>query len=117
VASALDGCPAAVDAALCVSEAVANAVTHTRSGQPGGIVQVRVTVAEGAWVRLIVDDQGAPVSPTLEPSGLGDEHGRGLQVIAALAGAWQADGGPGGRSVRMELPWQLTSSQAGGGGW
>lgn len=105
VASALDGCPAAADAALCASEAVANAVTHTRSGEPGGTVRVCVSVADGGWVRLAVDDQGGPQSPALAPADPGAEHGRGLRLIAALAGSWHADGGPGGRTVRIQLPW------------
>lgn len=112
MASALDGCPAAADAALCASEAVANAVTHTRSGEPGGTVRVRVSVADGDWVQLAVTDQGGPDSPALAAAGPGAEHGRGLQLITALAGSWHADGGPGGRTVRMLLPWRGSPSAA-----
>ena len=105
VYSTLDGCPAAADAALCASEAVTNAVMHTRSGEPGGTVQVHVTAAERAWVRLEVSDQGGPGSPTLQSGGTGDDHGRGLHVIAALTSCWRFNGDSGGRSVRMRLPW------------
>lgn len=113
VASALDGCPAAADAALCASEAVANAVIHTRSGEPGGTVRLRVSVADGEQVRLAVEDQGALQSPALAPADAGNEHGRGLRLIAALASSWQADGGPAGRTVRISLPWRGPAVTAG----
>jgi anti-sigma regulatory factor (Ser/Thr protein kinase) len=57
---------------LLASELAANAVTHSRSGHPGGVFTVRATLYHGdyAWVEVI--DQGG----VWVASGHDDEHGR-----------------------------------------
>ena len=50
VARALDGCPAADDAVLGVSELASNAIQHTRSGK-GGRFQVLVWRGQENWPR------------------------------------------------------------------
>jgi anti-sigma regulatory factor (Ser/Thr protein kinase) len=54
----LDGCPAADDAVLLVSELATNAVTHSASGRPGGTFILRVQIRDG-YVRGEVEDQGS----------------------------------------------------------
>jgi len=73
---------------LCVSELVTNAVTHTLSAVPGGTITIIMCVGRaGAMVQ--VRDDGGPSTPRvlsdLEPY---SEHGRGLQLVAALADHW-----------------------------
>ena len=59
LAGVLDGCPAADEALLCVSELATNAVLHSRSGRPGGRFTVRATMQAGS-VRVEVADEGGP---------------------------------------------------------
>ncbi len=67
---------------LLASELAANAVSHSRSGHPGGTFTVRATLYPGdyAWVEVI--DQGGPWAAGEDD----EEHGRGLAVVAAIAG-------------------------------
>lgn len=74
------------DAVLCVDELFANAVRHTRSGEPGGEVAVRVEPV-GAAVVCHVHDQGGPSVPAPGSPQRGGESGRGLPIVAALASA------------------------------
>lgn len=80
LAGIIDGCPAIDEALLCLSELVTNAVVHSRSAQPGGHVSIRVTRTP-ARLRVEVHDEGGPW--TRRPAG--QEHGRGLAIVAALA--------------------------------
>lgn len=75
------------DAALCVDELFANAVRHTRSGEPGGEVAVRVDARPGGAVVCHVHDQGGPSVPAPGSPQRGGESGRGLPIVAALASA------------------------------
>ncbi|HEY3958673.1 MAG TPA: ATP-binding protein [Streptosporangiaceae bacterium] len=81
--SALEGCPAAGDAVLAVSELAGNAVSWSRSGEPDGwfVVQLEVTAHAGAVV--YVSDQGPGMG---RPAG--SEGGRGLRIVAAISQAW-----------------------------
>lgn len=85
-------------AALCLSELVTNAVIHSH----GGCV-VRVVLHDGvftAWVR----DSGVAGAVPLEPSGDPLEvHGRGLQLVQALASRWGHHTDPDGASVWFAL--------------
>lgn len=92
-------------AVLLLSELFTNAVAHTRSGDPGGTVRLRIHAHP--VIRLEVDDDGADsTSPkALDPS-LTDEHGRGLELVEMLADRWGALGvqSPGdGATVWFEL--------------
>jgi serine/threonine-protein kinase RsbW len=101
----VDGCPLADDFVLLASELSTNAVVHSRSGLPGGVFTVRAEVRPGDYAFLEVDDQGGPWIE--RPSG--DDHGRGLVLVAALAGDgnWTVEDGdtPGTRVVRVWLDW------------
>lgn len=89
VESLLDGSPFRDDAITIVSELVTNAILHTRSGQPGGLVIVQVT----RWflgVRTAVTDQGSPDCPVIRDSNPCSqpelpESGTGLYLVGHLA--------------------------------
>jgi serine/threonine-protein kinase RsbW len=88
---------------LLASELAANAVSHSRSGHPGGTFTVRATLYPGdyAWVEVI--DEGGPWA-----AGKNDEeHGRGLTVVAAIAGDgnWGIEGDDSCRIAWFRLDW------------
>lgn len=68
-------------------ELAANATIHSRSGN-GGHFTVRARLGEGC-VRVEVHDQGGPWK---QPAPAGDEHGRGLLIVASLARNWGITG-------------------------
>jgi len=109
VARALDGCPLADDAVLCVSELASNAIQHTPSGQ-GGRFQVLVWRGRASACVAVTDD-GARHAPRPRAPGSEDlaESGHGLRVVADLATAWghQQIGQSGlpGRAVWFHLVW------------
>lgn len=73
-------------AVLCLSELVTNAVIHTSSG-----CELRVVLDDGVLTTTVRDSGPAVVGPS-GPSG--DPlaiHGRGLQVVDALAARWGSE--------------------------
>jgi serine/threonine-protein kinase RsbW len=105
LAPVLDGCPLADDLVLLASELCTNAVVHSRSGQPGGTFTVRAEVSPGSHAWLEVEDQGGQWVER-QP---GDDHGRGLFLVDALAGdgnwAIEAGDAPGTRVAWFWLNW------------
>jgi serine/threonine-protein kinase RsbW len=96
LATLLPRVPVAAEAVLCLSELASNAISHSRSGNPGGWFTVRASHA-GGLIRVEVEDQGGPWAP----GGNGDaEGGRGLLIVAELATAW-------GRSGSSEAGWTV----------
>jgi anti-sigma regulatory factor (Ser/Thr protein kinase) len=96
--------PSAGDAGLVVSELVGNAVTHTRSGQPGGTITVAVeTSGQPPEVRIRVRDAGGPGAPGLAAAADSSEHGRGLRIVAALAAEWGTQDTETGRATWCRL--------------
>lgn len=90
--------PALVDdAALLVSELVANAVRHGRP-LPGGVVEVGWSV-DGDRLRLEVRDGGGNGTPSPRPSRVSDTEGRGLAIVAAVAVDWGVESTPDGTTV------------------
>jgi anti-sigma regulatory factor (Ser/Thr protein kinase) len=93
-------------AVLCLSELVTNAVIHTRSG-----CEVRL-VLDGGLVTGTVRDLGG----ALRPPGDGRSrdplrvHGRGLQLVDALATRWSSEPDADGTTVWFALE---TSAPAG----
>jgi anti-sigma regulatory factor (Ser/Thr protein kinase) len=94
------------DIGLITAELFANAVLHTRSGRPGGLVVVAVT-ADGV---IHVHDYGTPgPCPGLTAAAEGgrEDFRRGLGIVAALGGglahlpaAWCPAAGLGDPAVR-----------------
>jgi serine/threonine-protein kinase RsbW len=105
VAHLLQGSPFHDDAMLVLSELFTNAVLHTDSGKPGGLVTVQIT----RWrhgVRIAVTDQGSVSQPVIRdpgPDGEPTESGRGLYLATQLAGGltWHDD--PSGRTIAATL--------------
>jgi anti-sigma regulatory factor (Ser/Thr protein kinase) len=88
---------------LLASELATNAVLHSKSGKPGGMFTVRVTLYAGeyAWVE-VVDQGGAWVTNVHD-----DEHGRGLSIVATVAGGgnWGIEGNNAARVAWFRLDW------------
>jgi serine/threonine-protein kinase RsbW len=102
----LDDTPYADDAAWIVGELAANAVLHSKSGEPGGqyVLELRRT---RRIARLTVCDLGGGGRPTFAttPPGLPyAEHGYGLRTIAQLAARAGLRGSPAfGHAVWADL--------------
>ncbi len=90
--------PLVDDAALIVTELVANAVLHAS----GPITVTAVVAPDVSSVRLEVEDS-SPVPPVLREYGSAASTGRGLNLIARLASRWGVDGSEGGKRVWVEL--------------
>ena len=82
---------AADDAELVAAELFTNAILHTRSGAPGGLVTIAVT-ADGV---IHVHDQGtggcppcAALAAAPQEDGSLPVGGRGLRIVAALCAVW-----------------------------
>nr|WP_218566091.1 SpoIIE family protein phosphatase [Vallicoccus soli] len=84
------------DVLLLLSELVTNGLVH---GAPP--VRVRLRRAPSALVLEVHD--GAPSLPRRMRPGADDEHGRGLQLVALLAGRWGTRPTPGGKAVWCEV--------------
>ncbi|MUL42549.1 ATP-binding protein [Streptomonospora sp. PA3] len=100
--------PEITTATLLTSELATNAITHSASGTPGGKFEVTVDLAEG-WARVEVRDLGSPEQPRAQHRDPYDtsEHGRGLDLVDALAAKWGTESRPDGlgRLVWFELVW------------
>ena len=99
-------CPVRDELVLLASELATNAILHSESGHPGRTFTVRVTLYPGdyAWVEVI-DQGGAWVADEHD-----DEHGRGLALVAAIAGDgnWGIDGDSSNRIAWFRLDWPRT---------
>ena len=100
-AKALAGYPAADDAIAALNELVTNAIQHSISGQPGGVLEVGLTVSAGSVLAEVRDEGPLPVPPVTSRDGFA-EHGRGLAIVEALTAMWGASR-PGVRWFWMPL--------------
>jgi serine/threonine-protein kinase RsbW len=94
----LDGFPDADDVVQAAAELVANAVTHTRSGGPGGSYMLEIR----RWPTgssLALTDQGGSQEPSPGTDGELREHGYGLLTVRHLATWWGWHGTTRGRTV------------------
>jgi anti-sigma regulatory factor (Ser/Thr protein kinase) len=96
-------CPVADDLVLLASELATNAILHSWSGHPARTFAVRATLSPGDYARVEVIDQGG----TWTADELDDEQGRGLAIIATIAGDdnWGIDGDAAGRAAWFQLDW------------
>lgn len=105
VTGLLDGSPFRDDAAVVLSELFTNAVLHTTSGRPGGLVIVQVARwRHGVWIA--VTDQGGSAEPVIrDPAGVGvpAESGRGLYLAAQLAQRLDWHDDASGRTIAAVL--------------
>ena len=88
--AALDGCPVADDAVLCVSELGANAVLHSDSRKAGGTFTVRAEVHPGDYLWVEVEDNGGRWNQHAHADG----RPHGLDIVRALAADSGIDGDP-----------------------
>jgi anti-sigma regulatory factor (Ser/Thr protein kinase) len=87
-------------AVLCMSELVTNAVMHA-----GTVSELRVSL-DDATLKLVVRDRGGPAAAPAAPDADDDPlrvHGRGLQLVDALAQRWGAERDDRGTTVWVEL--------------
>ena len=109
VAKLLPACAPLDDLLIFTSELASNAVTHTRSGQPGGQFTVEVT-----WnprtARIVVGDQGSHEVPvTAAIPGAQDaflESGRGLLLVDMMSAAWGMAGDATARWLWADVDWR-----------
>ncbi|KPI33245.1 hypothetical protein OV450_1333 [Actinobacteria bacterium OV450] len=85
-------------ALLVVTELVANAVVHAQHAQ----VRVTVTLCGPRRVRIAVVDRSLRM-PERCKAEAGDERGRGLEIVEALADVWDVDRLRRGKRVWAEL--------------
>jgi hypothetical protein len=81
------------DVRLVVGELVTNSVAAC----PGRLVVFEMYALAGAVMVEVGDPSGN--APVRRPAGAGDESGRGLQIVDALAEAWGTRWPPGGGKV------------------
>ena len=98
-----EGCPVADELVLIASELATNAILHSRSGHPNREFTVRATLYPGdyAWIEVI--DQGGAWTADEHD----DEHGRGLAIVANVAGDgnWGIEGDASSRVAWFRLDW------------
>jgi anti-sigma regulatory factor (Ser/Thr protein kinase) len=93
--------PALDDVTTCVSEAVTNAVVHTRSGD-GGKMTLAFFLAAALVVVEVTDEGADGALPRLRDDPLA-VSGRGLQIIDSLTCAWSVRQTVGHTTMRMEF--------------
>lgn len=88
------------DLVLCVGELLSNVVTHVGEGTP---VTLRVSGTRTGRIRVELRDPAPGIWPTLRSAAAGDESGRGLLLVDALALGWGVEQAPYGKTVWCEL--------------
>ncbi|WP_399885473.1 ATP-binding protein [Streptomyces sp. BBFR51] len=72
------------EAQLCVSELVANVITHVGAGTPTTLS----VLLNGAFLRIEVRDPDSRALPTLVAADVEAEGGRGMALVAAVTDRW-----------------------------
>jgi anti-sigma regulatory factor (Ser/Thr protein kinase) len=86
------------DAALLVTELVANVVDHV---QGEASLTLELAVSDG-WLRIAVVD-GSSVRPVVRELEKEQPRGRGLLLVQAIADRWGSEDHRGGKRVWFEL--------------
>lgn len=86
------------DAALLVTELVANVVDHV---QGEASLTLEVVFSDG-WLRISVAD-GSSVRPVVRELEHAQTRGRGLMLVKAIADRWGSEDHRGGKRVWFEL--------------
>lgn len=86
------------DAALLVTELVANVVDHAGAET---FLTVEVTMS-AEWLRIGVLD-GSAVRPVVRELDTGSIRGRGMRLVQAIADRWGSEDHDGGKRVWFEL--------------
>jgi anti-anti-sigma factor len=103
------GAEVLADLQLALGEAVANAVEHAHHDTDGpGRVTVDLEVEGAGGVAVTVRDSGIWRPVAVDPG----FRGRGLQIVAALAGDVDLAHGPAGTVLRFRLPPAAASAPA-----
>lgn len=99
-------CPVADELILMASELVTNAILHSRSGRPDSTFTVRASLYLGEYAYVEVVDLGGAWAAEVGD----DEHGRGLAIVASLAGDgnWGVEGDEASRVAWFRLDWPRT---------
>jgi anti-sigma regulatory factor (Ser/Thr protein kinase) len=101
------GLPGAVEAAqLCVSELVANVITHVGAGTPTTLA----VSMKGTHLRLEVQDPDARALPTLLSALPDEEAGRGLSLVNTVADRWGVVLTASGKTTWIELATELSTA-------
>lgn len=82
-----DAHPRTDTAVLLTSELMTNAVRHTRSGLPGGTVEI-VMAAKAADFMVSVIDSGSEATMPEPGKSPGGESGHGLLLVESLSDDW-----------------------------
>lgn len=86
------------DAALLVTELVANVIDHV-PGQTGLTLELAVS---DEWLRIAVLD-GSTVRPVVQEPSLDRLRGRGMRMVELIADSWGVEDHLGGKRVWFEL--------------
>lgn len=83
-----EGHPAEETAVLLLSETFTNACVHSRSAEPGGVVEVAVVQAADLVRVEVIDEGGGPVELAPGDPAADAESGRGLWLVDLLSKDW-----------------------------
>jgi anti-sigma regulatory factor (Ser/Thr protein kinase) len=86
------------DAALLVTELVANVVDHV-GGEAN--LTLELSVSED-WLRIAVVD-GSSIRPVVQELSRDRPRGRGLRLVQAIADRWGSEDHEGGKRVWLEM--------------
>ena len=91
--------PLADDAELLTSELVTNAIAHCAT-----LITLLATFSDDRLVVVVRDDERAERALIAATAETMAESGRGLHLVASIAGAWGTTSHPDGKSVWFRLP-------------
>lgn len=103
LAQMIDGFAAMDDVLLACSELATNAITHSDSGQPGGLFTVRLAIRQDIVRVEVLDQGGTGAGRQGSPDDDSSQRGRGLTILAAITDAWGIFGDNEGRTTWCEI--------------